>query len=322
MTLPLSTRAEVRSVIVVDHPDMHSVVDVSSPLERVYSGALWCEGPVWSAKRGALVFSDVRRNTIMALGEHGDATPIRAPSNFANGNAIDLQGRLVTCEHLGRRIVREELDGRIVVLADAYRGRRLNSPNDIAIARDGAVWFTDPVFGLEQPLEGRMGASEQPGRFVFRIDPNGTLDVATDTFEAPNGIVFSPDERTLYISDTSGSDGKEGKREIRAFDVVDGHKLRRERVFATLQSGVPDGLDVDRQGRLYAACEDGVRVWRPDGQALGRISTAATCGNFAFGGADGRMLFVCTGETMHAIRLKAAGAHVDTGTRHLQRQDR
>ena len=299
-------------MVVADHREMNDVVDAAASLERVYDGGLWCEGPVWSLRRSTLVFSDVRGNRILALGSRGNAASVREPSNFANGNAIDAQGRLVTCEQLGRRVVRQEADGRIAVLADRYDGRRLNSPNDVAIAADGAIWFTDPTFGLTMPREGRMAPAEQPGRHVFRLDPAGSLEIASDNFEQPNGIVFAPDGRTLYVSDASAADDTEGKREIRAFDVVGGRRLDRERVFARLDAGVPDGLAVDATGRVYAACGDGVRVWRADGEALGRIATSAPCGNLAFGGGggDGRRLFVCTGAAIDAIDLKVGGAVV------------
>ncbi|MDB5816710.1 MAG: gluconolactonase [Rhizobacter sp.] len=301
--------ASTFSVVVGRHPEMARVVDTTARLDRVYSGALWCEGPAWSSARATLVFSDVRKNAILALDGLGDAQALREPSNFANGNAFDSQGRLVTCEHLGRRLVRREADGRITVLADTHDGQPLNSPNDLAVAPDGAIWFTDPTFGLVTPQEGRMRESKQRGRFVFRLDPSGRLDVASDSFEQPNGIVFSPDHKTLYVSDASGTDGKEGKREIRAFDVEGGRRLVRERLFAMVDSGVPDGLDVDEAGRLYAGCAEGVRIWRADGEALGLIATPSTCGNLAFGGPDRKRLYACTGETIHAITLKAAGAH-------------
>lgn len=287
---------------------IEGVVGDGARLRRVFSGGRWCEGPVWDRRTSSLVFSDVRSNLLLRLGENGDATPIRAPSNFSNGNGFDREGRLVTCEHLTRRIVRQEFDGRLTVLADQYRGRRLNAPNDLAVAPDGAVWFTDPTFGLTQPEEGRTAPSEQPGRFVFRLDPDGSLAVVADGFEQPNGIVFSPDRRTLYVSDTSGGDGHEGRREVRAFDVVGGRRLARERVFATVASGVPDGLTVDAAGRLFAATDQGATVWDRTGALLGHIAAPTTCGNLAFGERDGRRLFLCAGECIYAIDLETRGA--------------
>ncbi|WP_380780346.1 SMP-30/gluconolactonase/LRE family protein [Sphingomonas sp. R86520] len=278
-------------------------------VQRVYDDGRWCEGPVWDRQGGTLVFSDVRKNRIMRLGDGGVAAAVRDPSNFANGNAFDASGRLLTCEHLDRRVVRQEADGRLTVLADRFEGRRLNSPNDLIVARDGAIWFTDPTFGIEQPEEGRQAASEQRGRFVFRIDPAGGIAKVADTFEQPNGLAFSPDERILYVSDASGGpDHPEGKREIRTFDVRDGRSLTGERVFATVPSGIADGLKVDSGGCVYAATDGGATVWTVAGDRLGVIATPGTCGNLAFGGTDGRRLFLCNGSSIHAVDLKVRGA--------------
>lgn len=286
-----------------------AILKPGTRVRQVYDGGRWCEGPAWDRAKRALVFSDVRKNRLMCLGEGCDAQAIRDPPNFANGNAFDLAGRLVTCEHLGRRVVRQETDGRITVLADRFEGRRLNSPNDLVVARDGAIWFTDPTFGIEQPEEGRQAPSEQKGRFVFRIDRDGTLAKAADSFEQPKGIAFSPDQRILYVSDTSGAPGhEEGKREIRAFDVVDGRRLTGERVFASVPSGVPDGLDVDTLGRVYAATDAGATIWSASGARLGVIPTPATCGNLAFGGPDGRRLYLCNGTSIHAVDLMVRGS--------------
>lgn len=283
------------------------VVGEGARLVEVHAGGRWCEGPVWDRRTSTLVFSDVRANRLLRLEPDG-ARPIRDPSGFANGNAFDRQGRLVTCEHLGRRLVRQEADGRLTVLVDRFRGRRLNAPNDLAIALDGAIWFTDPTFGLTQPEEGRMAPPELPGRYVFRLDPDGTLDVVADSLEQPNGIVFSPDERTLYVSDTSAADGREGRRAIHAFDVVGRRRLARQRLFADVETGIPDGLEVDAAGRVFAATDRGATIWSPDGALLGHIATPATCGNLAFGGADGQRLFLCCGASIHAIGTTTRGA--------------
>ncbi|MDX7952677.1 SMP-30/gluconolactonase/LRE family protein [Lichenihabitans sp. Uapishka_5] len=204
-------------------------------------------------------------------------------------------------------MVRQEPDGGLTVLADRFNGKRLNSPNDLVVARDGAIWFTDPTYGLVQPEEGRQAAPELPGRYVFRLDPGGGLAVVADGFAQPNGLAFSPDERVLYVSDTGGALNPEGTREIRAF-AVDGGRLTGERLFARLPSGVPDGLKTDADGRLYAATDQGARVWAQDGTPLGLIATPATCGNLAFGGPDGRRLYLCNGSSIHSIPLKVRGA--------------
>lgn len=276
-------------------------------LVTLHRDGRWCEGPAWDRATATLVFSDVRADRLLRLAQDGQAGILRDPSGFSNGNAFDSEGRLLTCEQLGRRVVRQERDGRLTVLADRYRGRRLNSPNDLVVARDGAVWFTDPTFGLMQPEEGRMAEPEQPGRYVFRLDPSGRLDVAADTFEQPNGIAFSPDGARLYVSDTSAAEDHEGTREIRAFDVVDG-RLRRERFFASVPSGTPDGLATDAAGRLFAATDRGAGVWDRDGTPLGVVPTPVTCANLAFGGPDGRWLYLCAGTSVHRIETLTRGA--------------
>ena len=287
---------------------MSAVVAPGAKLVTFYDRGRWCEGPVWSRALASLVFSDVRANRIARLDATGEVTPWRDPSGYANGNAFDRQGRLITCEHLGRRVVRQEGDGRLTVLADGFEGKPLNAPNDVVVASDGGIWFTDPTFGLELPEEGRQAVPQQRGRFVFRIDPAGSLEVMADTFEEPNGLAFSADETILYVSETSAALNPEGKREIRAFDVVGGRRLTGERLFARVPSGIPDGLKVDADGRVYAATDAGVRIWSRDGAPVGLIATPGTCGNLAFGGADGHRLFLCNGTHIHGISVKVQEA--------------
>ena len=300
----ISTAAHGRSRVTV--PDA-AIVGPDSKLKVVHAGGRWMEGPVWDRRLGRLVCSDVKSNIILAIAAGGNATLLRNPSNNANGNGFDRSGRLISCEHLTRRVVRQEPDGRITVLADRHDGKRLNSPNDLAVAKDGAIWFTDPVFGITVPDEGLPAEPEQRGRFVYRLDPTGALTIVSDSFDQPNGIVFSPDGRTLYVSDTGAALNGEGPREIRAFDVVDGVRLTRERRFARLDHGIPDGLTIDAAGRLYAATADGAAIWSPAGEPLGLIATPVTCGNLAFGGRDGRTLFLCAGERIFSIDTNARG---------------
>lgn len=295
------------SAIVSENGGLDGVVASDARVETRFEGGRWCEGPVWVPRLASLVFSDVRANRMMRLPSEGRAVTFRDPSANANGNAIDAQGRLITCEHLHRRVVRQEPDGRVTVMADRFAGKPLNSPNDLVVARDGAIWFTDPTWGIENPEEGRPSEPEQKGRFVFRLDSSGRLDVVSDSFEQPNGLAFSPDERVLYVSESSGAGTPEGKREIRAFDVAGG-RLSRERVFAMLQSGAPDGLKCDEAGRVYAGTDGGARIWGPDGTYLGRIATPGDCANIAFGGPDGRRLYLCSGPAVHAVQLKVRGA--------------
>lgn len=284
-----------------------TVVDPAAKLTLVHGGGRWLEGPVWDRRVGRLVCSDVKSNRILSIGPSGRGIVLRDPSNNANGNGFDREGRLVSCEHRTRQVVRQERDGRITVLADRYANKRLNSPNDLAVAADGAIWFTDPVFGITVPDEGLPAEPEQRGRFVYRLDPGGRLDVVSDAFDQPNGIVFSPDERTLYISETGAALNPEGRREILAFDVIDGKRLERGRRFARLGHGIPDGLTVDVEGRVYAATADGAAVWSPTGEPLGIIPAPLTCGNLAFGGQDGRTLFLCATDRIFSIETRTKG---------------
>lgn len=301
--------AQAAPVIRADDSRFADVVDAGARLRTVYAGGRWCEGPCFAPDLGGLVVSDVRANRMMVIDADGEARTFRDPSNNGNGNTLDGQGRLVTCEHRGRRVVRREADGRLTVLAESYDGKPLNSPNDAALGPDGAIWFTDPVFGITKPEEGVMAEPAQRAPRVYRIDPSGKVQAMTDAVGQPNGIAFSPDGRILYVSDTAAALGNsEGARTILAFSVTGSGSLPAPRIFATLDAGVPDGLDVDEAGRLYAACFDGVRVYDPDGTQLGRIATATDAANLAFGGADGRRLFICAGPTVHAIDLAVRGA--------------
>jgi gluconolactonase len=296
-------------VIQSESPALAVLVDAAAGARTVHATGRWCEGPVWSPADGGLVFSDVRADRLLCLRPDRPAEVLRDPSNNANGNALDRQGRLLTCEHRGRALVRRGIDGRRVVLADRHDGRRLNSPNDLAVSADGAIWFTDPVFGITQPDEGLQAEPEQRARNVYRLDAGGRLTVATDTFDQPNGIAFSPDFRTLYVSESGASlDPDGGGREIRAFDLAGDGALRRERVFARMATGVPDGLKTDERGNVYAATADGIRIWRATGEPLGLIRTASACSNLAFGGTDGRTLFICNGMQVHALPMRVSGA--------------
>ena len=288
---------------------LSAMLDPAARVETLYDEGEWCEGPVWVPALGGLVFSDVRRNRMMLIREDGRAEVFREPSNNANGNTLDAEGRLITCEHRTSRVVRRETDGAITVLAERYDGGRLNSPNDAVVARDGAIWFTDPTYGIDQAEEGIPRPSEQKGRFVFRRAPDGSLTVATGRFVQPNGLAFSPDERILYVSESGTREGVAGQ--IRAFDVSDG-QLSNERVFATVSKGVPDGLKVDTGGRVYAGTGDGVRIWSADGRLVGHIPTEGPCANIAFGGPDGRRLFLCAGKRVLAVETKVRGATIRT----------
>ncbi|GJD58736.1 SMP-30/gluconolactonase/LRE family protein [Methylobacterium dankookense] len=283
-----------------DDPRLEAIIDPQARLTTLYADGRWCEGPCWAPALGGLIFSDVKANRILVLGEDGVRT-FRAPSDNANGNTLDAQGRLVTCEHRTRRVVRREADGALTVLADGFAGKRLNSPNDAVAGPDGAIWFTDPVFGITEPEEGIQAVPEQAARRVYRIPEPGRVEAMTDALDQPNGLAFSPDGRILYVSEAGASLNPEGGRAIHAFPVEEG-RLGRPRLFAEIEDGVPDGLKVDAGGRVFAACIDGVRIYAPDGTRLGRIATPNVAGNLAL--APGR-LFIAASHAIHAIPLRA-----------------
>ncbi|HSI41344.1 MAG TPA: SMP-30/gluconolactonase/LRE family protein [Xanthobacteraceae bacterium] len=279
-------------------------------LETLHSGMRWCEGPVYFADMRCLIWSDIPNSRLMRWCEDtGTAGVFRADSNFANGNARDRQGRLVTCEHRTRRVTRTEPDGRITVLADRYRGRRLNSPNDVVVKSDGTVWFTDPTYGISADYEGGKAVSEQDGRYVFRFDPrDGTLNVVSDDFVQPNGLAFSPDESRLYIADSGWIGPEDGPRHIRAFDVGPDNALSGGAVLTEVSPHAPDGLRVDADGNIWSSAGDGVHCYTPGGALIGKIRVPERVGNLAFGGAARNRLFICGHTSLYAVFLNTRGA--------------
>lgn len=292
----------------IHHPSFRDMLLPGAELEELHTGCRWTEGPVWFGDLGCLLWSDIPNQRMLRwIPEHG-VSLFRAPSNFANGNTRDRQGRLVTCEHGTRRVTRTELDGSVTVLADRYRDRRLNSPNDVVVRSDGTIWFTDPTYGILSDYEGYKAEPEQPTRNVYRLDPaTGALEAAVDDFVQPNGLAFSPDERRLYIADSGGSHGQDGPRHIRVFDVVDGRRLTGGEVFFEVDNGVPDGLRVDARGNLWTSAADGVQCVSPEGRLLGKILVPQVVANLTFGGPRRNRLFVTATRSVYAIYLAVNG---------------
>jgi gluconolactonase len=262
---------------------------------------------------GFLVFSDIPNNRMMRwLEDDGHLSVFRAPSNYTNGNTRDREGRLISCEHDTRRVTRTELDGRITVLIDRFEGKPLNAPNDVVVSSDGAVWLTDPGYGIDGPYEGHKAEAELP-RNVYRLDPSsGTASVVADTFVRPNGLCFSPDESLLYVVDSGISHG--GPAQIRVFEV-DGARLRNERIFADdFAPGMTDGLRTDVDGNVWCSmgwadpAEDGVRCYAPDGDLIGKVHLPEGCANLCFGGRKKDRLFMCASTSVYALYLNARGA--------------
>lgn len=278
-------------------------------VERLATGCRWNEGPVWFGDGRYLLWSDIPNNRICRWTEEtGTFSEFRAPSNFANGQTRDRQGRLISCEHGGRRVVRTEYDGSITVLADRFDGKRLNSPNDVIVKSDGTLWFSDPVFGILGNYEGHRSEPELPQN-VYRLDPeNGDLSVVAEGILGPNGLAFSPDESILYIVESRG----EPTRKILAYDC-DGAALSGKRVLIDAGPGTPDGFRVDVEGNLWCGwgmgsdALDGVMIFAPDGDAIGRIALPERCANLCFGGRANSRLFMAASHSIYALYVNVAG---------------
>ena len=300
----------------IDDPLFATLIVGSAALDHLHTGCRWTEGPVWFDDLQCLLFSDIPNQRILCwaadaatvAGGGGRVTTFRQPSQFANGQTRDRQGRRVICEHGTRRVIRTEVDGTATVLAESYQDKRLNSPNDVVVHSDGSIWFTDPSYGILSDYEGYLATPEQPVCGVYRVDgATGTITLVADDFCQPNGLAFSPDERTLYIADSGASHDANQPRHIRAFDVQGG-SLSRDRAFAVIDAGVPDGIRTDLAGNLWSSAADGVHCFAPDGHRLGKILVPETVANLCFGGPRRNRLFITATSSLYALYLATTGA--------------
>jgi gluconolactonase len=290
------------------HRRFAELVRPDAPVQRLYGGCEWAEGPVWFGETGTLLWSDIPNNRILQWREHDGVSVYRAPADFANGHTRDRSGRLVSCEHGTRRLTRTEPDGSRTVLVDRYQGRRLNSPNDVVVKSDGSIWFTDPSYGIDNPREGRPGQREYGGCHVFQLAPDsGELQVVADDFVQPNGLAFSADERTLYVVDTGGTHVQGGPRHVRALALDETGQVRGSRLFAEIGHGFPDGLALDAFENVWASAGNGVTCFAVDGSPLGRLQLPEPAANVCFGGADGRRLFITASRSLYAVDLLVPG---------------
>jgi gluconolactonase len=267
---------------------------------RLYTGGRWTEGPAYFPAGRYLLFSDIPNDRMLRFDElTGAIGEFRAPAGYANGNTVDRQGRLVSCEQGHRRVTRTEHDGTVTVLTDRYDGKRLNSPNDLVEHSDGTIWFTDPSYGIDSDYEGHKAASEIGACNVYRLDPaTGATTVVADDFVRPNGLAFSADERQLYVVDTR-------QKHIRRFDVAGG--LLAGEVFATCDAGSFDGIRLDEVGRIWAAAHDGVHCFDPDGTLLGKLHIPEIVSNLTFGGTKRNDLFITATSSVYSLRLNVCG---------------
>jgi gluconolactonase len=334
-------------VLTID-PSFDGLRQPNAPIQRLWTGALWSEGPAWNSEGRYLVWSDIPNNRQMRWSEDdGHVSVFRMPSNNSNGNTFDFQGRQVSCEHLTRRVVRYELDGSITVIADNYNGKKLNSPNDVVPHPDGSLWFTDPPYG-GQLYEGAPDAAGGPSNAVghlnpklgqpagfagykrelptncYRWDPTGRLDIVVteDQIPDPNGICFSPDYKKLYVISTGrgpGDAGPGGKNEIYIFDVGADNKLSNQKLFTDcVIDGVkcgPDGMRCDVDFNVWVSSNagravgySGVTVWNPAGKLIGRIRIPEIVGNVCFGGPKRNRLFMAGSQSLYALYTATQGA--------------
>lgn len=289
-------------------PEFGDCIIGHARVERLWTGARWSEGPVWHAAGRYLVWSDIPNNRMMRFDEtDGSVSVFRQPSGNSNGNTVDRQGRLVTCEHLNRRVTRTEFDGTITVIADRWEGKRLNSPNDVVVKSDGSIWFTDPSYGILMDYEGDRADSEIGACHVFRVDPSGDIRIVADDYVKPNGLAFSPDERQLFIADTGVTHTPGGPAHIRVHDVTDAGSLQGGGVFAECTAGVFDGFRCDRAGRIWTSAADGVHCLAPDGRLIGKIRVPELVANVCFGGPKLNRLFICGTTSLYSVFLNVNG---------------
>jgi gluconolactonase len=299
-----------RDVAVVLDDRFQHLFKGSARLEKLAEGCRWAEGPAYFPAGRYLVWSDIPNDRMMRFDESSGAVSVfRHPAGYSNGNTVDRQGRLVTCEHGNRRVTRTEHDGSITVLASHHQGKRFNSPNDVVVKSDGSIWFTDPAYGIDSDYEGHKAESEIGACHVYRVDPqSGDVRIVADDFVRPNGIAFSPDERRLYVADTGATHVKDGPRHIRVFDVDADGSLSGGKVFATCTQGLFDGFRLDEAGRVWTSAGDGVHCYDPDGTLIGKILVPEGVANVVFGGPKRNRLYICATTSLYAIMLPVNGA--------------
>jgi gluconolactonase len=298
----------IAQITILDQRMRHLILP-GAHVEQLHSDALWAEGPVYFDNGNYLLWSDIPNNRMMQWVPELGVKVYSHQSNNSNGNTRDAQGRLVSCEHFTRSVVRIEHDGSRTVLASSYGGKPLNSPNDVVVTSDGAVWFTDPSYGIMTDYEGKRAPPEQAGCYVYRVSPKtGAVEAKIMTMRMPNGLAFSPDERTLYVADSSRSHDDGGNHHIMAYSVGADSLVGDGRVIISIQEGVPDGLRLDEFGNLWVSSARGIEIFATDGTPLGIIHIPETVANLTFGGPKNNRLFVTATKSLYAVFTAVRGA--------------
>ncbi|MEQ8375191.1 MAG: SMP-30/gluconolactonase/LRE family protein [Roseibium aggregatum] len=293
----------------IDDPRFRNLIQKNARLRQLATGFEWTEGPVWFADHQHLFFSDIPANRMMRLTLDGQVSTYRQPSEYSNGNTRDRQGRLVSCQHGTRSVTRTELDGTRTVIADSYQGKRLNSPNDVIVQSTGAIWFSDPTYGILSDYEGYTAEPEQAARNVFRVDPaTGEVEAMITDFTQPNGLAFSADESVLYVAESGSSHDAGVPSVIRSFKLDDTGRILSDDVFATIDRGLPDGMRVDMAGNLWSSASDGIHCFHPDGTRLGKILVPEVVSNLCFGGVRGNRLLITATTSVYEIAVNARSA--------------
>jgi len=296
--------------IIALSPAFRRYIVGNTTIKRLHIGTLWAEGPAWNGNGQYLVWSDIPNNVQMRwINEDSRVTTFRNPSGYSNGNTFDYEGRQLSCEHGGRRVARYERDGTVTTIADKFQGKKLNSPNDIVVAPDGGIWFTDPFYGIRGNYEG-FKAEQESKEAVYRVDgKSGQIAKVSDEVGQPNGICFSPDYKKLYVADTGMP------REIKVWDV-DGQTLRNGKrlvqldIPGTSTPSAADGIRCDADGNIWAGARPGVQVVAPTGERIGMIRLPETCANVCFGGPRRNRLFMTASQSLYAVYVETTGAHI------------
>lgn len=290
-------------------PRFKKLIVGNASVEKIADGCRWAEGPVWFGDGGYLLWSDIPNNRMLRWFLNGNVDTYRTDSENSNGNTRDREGRLVSCLHGSRKVIRTELDGSITTIADNYKGGKLNSPNDVVVKSDGTIWFTDPPYGIMSDYEGYKSDMEQDGCYVYRVSADlSEITIVCDDFVKPNGLAFSPDETKFYVADSAFSHDPDAPHHIREFDVDADGNLSGGAVFADVTPGLPDGFRFDTNGNLWTSAKDGVHCYTPDGTLIGKILIPETVANLTFGGPKRNRMFITATSSVYSVYLNANGA--------------